>query len=341
MSFAARFRQGMKAAIPIWIAFVPSSLAWGIAAQAHGLTLEEIVLMSAWVYSGPAQFAVLVPLAEGKSAATVLIAGLLMNLRFLPMSMALAPFFRGVKRLPLMIASHVVSASSFIVPYLQFQKEREASDGKSVADGYGNLGFFAGIGATAFTVWVVGTAAGYGVGVEFSGGFRRSVEIYPARLFRRAAGGGDERQDHAADLSGEHRHGDSRRAVQSWLGLARDVGADRCLRLECGKMAFTRLELIFILGLSALVLRALPQMFLVGKSFPDMWDRLLRYLSYALLCGLISITLFMSGPRFDTQAAPYRAVALAVTIAIAYKTKSAVTGMLVGTVLVLLFSWLR
>jgi predicted branched-subunit amino acid permease len=109
------------------IAFVPSSLAWGIAAQAHGLTLEEIVLMSAWVYSGPAQFAVLVPLAEGKSAATVLIAGFLMNLRFLPMSTALAPFFRGVKRLPLMLASHVVSASSFIVPYLQFQKERCAA----------------------------------------------------------------------------------------------------------------------------------------------------------------------------------------------------------------------
>ena len=106
-------------------------------------------------------------------------------------------------------------------------------------------------------------------------------------------------------------------------------------------MAFTRLELIFILGLSAFILRALPQMFLVGKNFPDTWDRLLRYLSYALLCGLISITLFMSGARFDVQAAPYRAVALAVTIAVAYKTKSAVTGMLVGMVLVVLFSWLK
>ena len=72
MSFAARFRQGMKAAIPIWVAFVPSSIAWGIAAQDHGLSLEEVVLMSAWVYSGPAQFAVLGPLSEGKSALQVL-----------------------------------------------------------------------------------------------------------------------------------------------------------------------------------------------------------------------------------------------------------------------------
>jgi branched-subunit amino acid transport protein len=106
-------------------------------------------------------------------------------------------------------------------------------------------------------------------------------------------------------------------------------------------MAFSRITLILILGLSALLLRALPHLFLVGKNFPETWDRLLRYLSYALLCGLISITLFMSGARFEAQAAPSRGVALAVTIAIAYKTKSAVTGMLAGTVLVLIFSWVR
>ena len=53
MLFSPRFRQGAKAAIPIWIAFVPSSLAWGMAAQAHGLKLDEVILMSAWVYSGP------------------------------------------------------------------------------------------------------------------------------------------------------------------------------------------------------------------------------------------------------------------------------------------------
>lgn len=106
-------------------------------------------------------------------------------------------------------------------------------------------------------------------------------------------------------------------------------------------MAFSRLELIFILGASALLLRALPQLFLVGKSFPEAWDRLLRYLSYALLCGLISITLFMSGARFESDKVLYRGVALAVTVAIAYKTKSAVTGMLVGMVAVLVFSWLR
>jgi predicted branched-subunit amino acid permease len=177
MFFAARLRQGMRAAVPIWIAFVPSSVAWGIAAQAHGLTLGEVVLMSAWVYSGPAQFAVLVPLAEGKSALQVFIAGFLMNLRFLPMSTALAPFFRGVKRLPLLTASHVVTASSFIVPYLQFEKEREAAGAGSSVDGYGNLVFFVGVGVTSYFVWVAGTAAGYGVALGFPAGFEEALKF--------------------------------------------------------------------------------------------------------------------------------------------------------------------
>ena len=170
----------MKAAIPIWIAFVPSSIAWGIAAQSHKLTLEEVFLLSAWVYSGPAQFAVLGPLAEGKSAIQVLVAGTLMNLRFLPMSTALAPFFNGVKRLPLLLSSHVISASSFIVPYLQYLKERESAQpatGDPIAEGYSNLAFFLGVGMTAFVVWVVGTATGFIVALGVPAGFDEALKF--------------------------------------------------------------------------------------------------------------------------------------------------------------------
>jgi predicted branched-subunit amino acid permease len=181
MFFGARFRQGMKAAIPIWVAFVPSSIAWGIAAQRHGLSFDEVILMSAWVYSGPAQFAVLGPLAENQSALQVLVAGFLMILRFLPMSTALAPFFRGVRRLPLLISSHVVSASSFIVPYLQFQKEQHGAERESVAaqpqNGYGNLAFFLGVGVTSFIVWVTGTGSGFAVALGFPHGFDEALRF--------------------------------------------------------------------------------------------------------------------------------------------------------------------
>jgi branched-subunit amino acid transport protein len=103
----------------------------------------------------------------------------------------------------------------------------------------------------------------------------------------------------------------------------------------------TRIEIILIMGLMAFAVRVLPQLFLVGRQFPEVWDRLLRYLSYAFICGIISITLFMSGARFELEAAPFRLVALAVTIIIARRTNSAVTGMLTGMILVLLSSWVR
>ena len=181
MFFGARFRQGMRAAIPIWVAFVPSSIAWGIAAQRHGLTLDEALLMSAWVYSGPAQFAVLGPLVENQSALQVLVAGFLMNLRFLPMSTALAPFFRGVRRLPLLISSHVLSASSFIVPYLHFQKEHAGtslySGDTPPVHGYANLAFFLGVGATSFVVWVAGTGAGFGIALGFTSEFDEALRF--------------------------------------------------------------------------------------------------------------------------------------------------------------------
>jgi predicted branched-subunit amino acid permease len=176
-----RFFQGAKAAVPVWIAFVPSSLAWGIAAQAHGLKLDEVIIMSAWVYSGPGQFAVLVPLAEGKSSLQVLLAGFLVNLRFLPMSAVLAPYFNGVKRAPLLFASHVISASSFIISYLQFQKEREAVSGASDSpqriEGYRNVAFFLGVGTTSFLIWVLGTGVGYGIALGFPPGFEEALKF--------------------------------------------------------------------------------------------------------------------------------------------------------------------
>jgi branched-subunit amino acid transport protein len=98
-------------------------------------------------------------------------------------------------------------------------------------------------------------------------------------------------------------------------------------------MEISRIQVIFIIGLMAFAVRALPQLFFVGEKFPEAWDRWLRYLSYAFICSIISVTLFMSGGRLETAAAPRRAIALGFAILIAYKTKSPVTGMLAGAAL--------
>lgn len=104
-------------------------------------------------------------------------------------------------------------------------------------------------------------------------------------------------------------------------------------------MDATRLKIIVVMGGLAYLARMLPQILLVGKNFPESLDRYLRYLSYAFICGIISNTLFLAGARFDVQAAPYRAAALMTAIFVARRTKSAVTGMISGAILVFLLSW--
>jgi predicted branched-subunit amino acid permease len=177
MHFSLRFRQGVKAAIPIWLAFIPSSLAFGVAAQAHGLHLGEVILMSAWVYSGPAQFAMLAPLAEGKSSLQILLAASVINLRFLPMSAALAPYFRGAPLRRLLGAAQLIVASSFIVPYLRFRHEAESRGQASSGEGQSNLTFFLGVGITSFFVWVVGTGVGHEFAQGLPGGFEEGLRF--------------------------------------------------------------------------------------------------------------------------------------------------------------------
>ena len=180
MLVSAAFRQGVKAAVPIWIAFVPSSFALGMAANSYGLRWEEIVLMSALVYAGPAQYAVVEPLALGKPAVQIIIATVLMNLRFLPMSAAMAPYFRRVKRTRLLWASHFISASSFVVPYVRFQRQ-EKSDAATREKSEENLDFFLGIGTTACAVWVAGTALGYWAALKMPSGYEEGLKfILPA-----------------------------------------------------------------------------------------------------------------------------------------------------------------
>jgi len=106
-------------------------------------------------------------------------------------------------------------------------------------------------------------------------------------------------------------------------------------------MEISRIQIILIMGLMAFAIRAFPQLFLVGRKFPESLDRYLRYVSYAFICSIISITLFMSGASFEAHAAPWRGLSLALTIFIAHKTKSAVTGMIVGVILLLALSWTR
>lgn len=106
-------------------------------------------------------------------------------------------------------------------------------------------------------------------------------------------------------------------------------------------MDTSRLMTIFIMGSLAYLARIVPQLLFVGRTFSETGDRYLRYVSYALISGIIANVLFMAGANLDTQAAPHRLLALMVTILSAHQTKSPLTGMLIGLASILVFGWVR
>jgi predicted branched-subunit amino acid permease len=175
--FDPDFLQGAKAAIPVWIAFLPTSFALGIAAKVHGLSFTEIILMSILVYAGPAQFAALDPLAAGRPALQILLATFLINLRFLVMSSAIAPYFRRVKRASLLFCLHFLSASSFIISYAHFQKASAQPSENPEATDRRNLRYFMGVGVSSFLVWLAGSGLGYLAAVRIPAGFEEVLKF--------------------------------------------------------------------------------------------------------------------------------------------------------------------
>ncbi len=90
-----RFREGFRAAVPYAVAGFALSMSFGILARDAGFSAVQAVVMSAIVFAGSAQFTALSVVAAGGSVGAAVTGAALMNSRFLPMGIALAPSLPG------------------------------------------------------------------------------------------------------------------------------------------------------------------------------------------------------------------------------------------------------
>lgn len=95
MSPRASFRAGVRAGVPFGIVAIVLSLSFGVLALEIGFSPLGAIVMSAIVFAGSAQFAVVSILGGGGGPASAVAAAALMNSRFLPMGLALAPSLPG------------------------------------------------------------------------------------------------------------------------------------------------------------------------------------------------------------------------------------------------------
>jgi 4-azaleucine resistance transporter AzlC len=89
-----RVIAGVRAGLPYGAASLLLGLSFGVLARPVMGPVATIV-MSTIVFAGSAQFAALAVLSAGGGAAAAIVAGALLNLRFVPMGIAIAPSLRA------------------------------------------------------------------------------------------------------------------------------------------------------------------------------------------------------------------------------------------------------
>src|SRR5687768_11591776 len=87
-------REGFRAGVPFAVAAFVLAISFGVLAEPL-MGAGAAVAMSAFVFAGSAQFGSVAVLASGGTAAAAILAGVLLNARYVPMGIALAPSLRG------------------------------------------------------------------------------------------------------------------------------------------------------------------------------------------------------------------------------------------------------
>jgi 4-azaleucine resistance transporter AzlC len=138
-------RAGVLAAAPLAVAFAGFGVAFGSLARATGIGPAAAVVLSATAFAGSAQFAAVSVLGAGGSVAAAVAAAVLLNARYGPIGLSVAPVLGGPWWRRLLVGQLVVDESWAI-----------ANRGNGSFDRNRLLG----AGAVLYLAWVTATAVG-------------------------------------------------------------------------------------------------------------------------------------------------------------------------------------
>jgi 4-azaleucine resistance transporter AzlC len=137
-------RAGFRAGLPFAVAAGLLAVSFGVVARPVMGTVAPIV-MSATVFAGSAQFAATAVLGAGGGAVAAIVAGILLNLRYGPMGIALAPSLGGRALTRAAHGQAMIDASWAMA---------------NLGGGRFDPWFMVGATLPAYPVWVAGTALG-------------------------------------------------------------------------------------------------------------------------------------------------------------------------------------
>lgn len=160
-----RLREGARAGVPFAVAAFLLAVSFGVIARPVMGTVAPIV-MSSLVFAGAAQFAATAVLAAGGDASTAILAGVLLNARYVPMGIALAPSLAGGALRRAAVGQAMIDASWAMA---------------NLGRGRFDPAFMVGATAPSYPAWVGGTAIGVAAGDAIGDPDRLGLDaLFPA-----------------------------------------------------------------------------------------------------------------------------------------------------------------
>ena len=92
---ARSYRDGVRAVLPLSVAVLGFGVAFGVLATSIGMGNLAPIVMSATTFAGSAQFAAASVLADSGAVAAAIAAGVLLNARYGPIGVTVAPWLQG------------------------------------------------------------------------------------------------------------------------------------------------------------------------------------------------------------------------------------------------------
>jgi 4-azaleucine resistance transporter AzlC len=144
-SDGGRYLAGARASLPFALATLVLGISFGVLARSLGWGIIAPIVFSVIAFSGSAQFAVAAVLGAGGGALAAILAAVLLNARFGPMGVAVAPYLKGGPLRRALEGQAVVDASWALASRGGGRFEREFMIGATIPQG---------------VAWITGTIIG-------------------------------------------------------------------------------------------------------------------------------------------------------------------------------------
>lgn len=151
------FADGVRALVPLLLAVVPFGLVLGVTAAGGAIGGGLGIATSPIIFAGAAQLVTVQLFGTGTSAVVVVVTALVVNIRHLMYSAAMAPHFRQFPRRSRLLLPYLLTDQSFALSILRYE---------TIDDPIYKRWFFIGAGLGLWVPWQLATIAGVLLGAQ-------------------------------------------------------------------------------------------------------------------------------------------------------------------------------